>query len=577
MRKTVSLMAASVIGAAALTAMPSLLNCDNLSSFSASAYYDTGADWNIDENGTLTVDSSYEDCRLQYTTQDIDVDVYAYEIDSENHVYSVPGTYENFSTAPWYEYTLEQEWDIAGLDYYQLPVLKYEFSDVVIGENISYISDYSFYNPGDSGRVIGGDPVSKTLKTVTIKNPDCEIESSNAIRTKTICGYDGSTAQTYAEQNGLEFVSLGEIPHEIEVELSDGTLLKVLNKNGRYIITGCDANAVSVHIPESIDGIPVTKIAEKAFKDCTLLEEIVLPDSITEIGDYAFSNCTSLKSIEIPDSVTSMGGGIFYSCTSLEKCRLPESMTSLAESVDYSYDSQGNPMYYRVYGFFQNCPKLTSVVLPENVVTIGKNAFMDCESLTSVNIPDSVQSIGNSAFSDCGIESIHIPDGVAEIENCCFQRSALKSIILPYSVATIESGAFNMCKNLEKITILNPECEIKGDAPTICNFYETLTNEVNGQLLMTDVYNYSGVICGYDNSTAESYARNSLMYIDFSTLGDVNNDGKFSLVDLVIMQRYMLNNDSLANADAANLTNDDIIDSFDVVMMRKMLFNSQES
>ena len=71
-----------------------------------------------------------------------------------------------------------------------------------------------------------------------------------------------------------------------------------------------------------------TVIGEGAFKDCTSLESIDIPNSVTEIDGYAFGGCTSLESIDIPNSVTEIGEVAFEGCTSLK------SIHSAIEKVD---------------------------------------------------------------------------------------------------------------------------------------------------------------------------------------------------------------------------------------------------
>ena len=71
-----------------------------------------------------------------------------------------------------------------------------------------------------------------------------------------------------------------------------------------------------------------TVIGEGAFKDCTSLESIDIPNSVTEIDGYAFGGCTSLESIDIPNSVTEIGEVAFEDCTSLK------SIHSTIEKVD---------------------------------------------------------------------------------------------------------------------------------------------------------------------------------------------------------------------------------------------------
>ena len=50
---------------------------------------------------------------------------------------------------------------------------------------------------------------------------------------------------------------------------------------------------------------------------------------------------------------------------------------------------------------FCECFSLTSVAIPDSLLTVGENAFCDCESLTSVELPAGLQRIGAGAFEGC--------------------------------------------------------------------------------------------------------------------------------------------------------------------------------
>ena len=71
---------------------------------------------------------------------------------------------------------------------------------------------------------------------------------------------------------------------------------------------------------------------------------------------------------------------------------------------------------------FADCSKVTSIVIPDSVTSIGAYAFRYCTGLTSIVIPNSVTSIGEGAFVNCeGLTSIDIPDSVINIENSAFE------------------------------------------------------------------------------------------------------------------------------------------------------------
>ena len=120
-----------------------------------------------------------------------------------------------------------------------------------------------------------------------------------------------------------------------------------------------------------------------AFKSCSSLKNINIPEGVTSIGNSAFTSCSSLTNINIPEGVTSIGNSAFYMCSSLTNINIPEGVTSI-----------GNSAFYM-------CSSLTNINIPEGVTSIGDNAFNSCYSLTSVNIPKGVTSIGSSAFSSC--------------------------------------------------------------------------------------------------------------------------------------------------------------------------------
>ena len=184
-------------------------------------------------------------------------------------------------------------------------------------------------------------------------------------------------------------------------------------------------------------GDSVKSIGGYAFRFCSSLTSVTIPNSVTSIGSRAFYNCTGLTSIEIPNSVTSIGSEAFYKCTGLTSIEIPNSVTSIER-----------------YAFYY-CTGLTSVTIGNSVTSIGYQAFSGCRGLTSVTIPNSVTSIGGYAFRDCtGLTSVTIGNSVTSIGGSAFSGcSGLTSIEIPNSVTSIEGYAFYNCTGLTSVTI----------------------------------------------------------------------------------------------------------------------------
>ena len=108
-----------------------------------------------------------------------------------------------------------------------------------------------------------------------------------------------------------------------------------------YDISGTTATVTSgdikysgdIVIPESISfnysKYSVTSIGLWAFKECSDLTSVTIPNSVTSIGDYAFFYCNGLTSVTIPNSVTSIGDYAFWSCDGLTSVTIPNSVTSI--------------------------------------------------------------------------------------------------------------------------------------------------------------------------------------------------------------------------------------------------------
>jgi hypothetical protein len=147
-----------------------------------------------------------------------------------------------------------------------------------------------------------------------------------------------------------------------------------------------------------------------------------------------------LTSIEIPNTIISIGESAFQNCTSLISIAIPNSVTSIGNKA------------------FSGCTGLNSIELSDSVTSIGSSAFYGCTGLISLTIPNSLTSINDYTFRDCSsLASITITNSVTSIGYEAFTNcTRLKSVIIGNSVAFIGHKAFYGCSDLASVTALNP-------------------------------------------------------------------------------------------------------------------------
>ena len=200
--------------------------------------------------------------------------------------------------------------------------------------------------------------------------------------------------------------------------------------------------------------------------------DIVIPQKITykdktyevkSIGELAFKHNSNLTSITMPEGIISIGPQAFSGCKNLKSIFIPSSVSIIGDDI------------------FAGCSVLNSIrVGVGNPIFDSRN---NCNAIieTATNIlifgcnntiiPNNVTGIGSYAFSSCSdLTSITLPKGVTSIDSYAFYNcSGLTSITLPNGVTSIGSDAFAFCSGLTSINIPNNVTSIGSDAFAFCS------------------------------------------------------------------------------------------------------------
>ena len=287
-------------------------------------------------------------------------------------------------------------------------------------------------------------------------------------------------------------------------------------EDGTLSITGYKGDATDIYIPDKIGKDIVTSIAEEAFnpnksgrnatakENLKKIEKITLPASVTKIGKRAFFNCDALKNVYIDD---------------------------LNAWCNISFeDSSSNPCCSGS-NLYLNGVKITDLVIPHTITSIGKYSFYRCYSLTSISIPNTVTSIGESAFGGCiSLTKVNIPDSVTNIDESAFNScSSLAEISIPNTVTSIKRSVFAWCHSLSKITIPDSITSIGDFAFSNCNRLKDI--KLSKQLLdigMGAFYN-SGIQCMVIPDSLKSISE--CMFHNCKELADITISNSITLID----------------------------------------------
>ena len=324
----------------------------------------------------------------------------------------------------------------------------------------------------------------------------------------------------------------------------------------KTVITGLTSdasNATEVVVPKSVTTIYGTSYSDGAFAKNTTLQKVIFEDDsqLTSIGDYAFWCCSKLACITIPNSVISIGRCAFGNCYDLTSVVIEEGsrLSSVGDCAfdcpKLQYNTYDNAEYLGnsedkciilvkakskditsceineeckviYHGAFSYCSGLTSITIPNSVISIEYNAFSYCSNLTSITIPASVTNIGESAFQECSnMVAVTFKEGIQlkNIGSYTFSHcSELTSITIPVNIVNIGKCAFSYCSKLESVFFEKGSqlISIQNDSFVNCSSLTSITIPNNVKYIGNWAFQFSNLTSVYYLGSADEWSSISI-------------------------------------------------------------------
>ncbi len=183
-------------------------------------------------------------------------------------------------------------------------------------------------------------------------------------------------------------------------------------------------------------------IRSRACSVCKLIEDEDMPAGLHVFDQYGFcESCHVGRSIL---AFTSHGDG---TCSVTRK----DSNVNKTELEIPNYSPDGDLVVGIEPETFANMPRLSSITLPERLLSIGDNAFNNCPRLSGVTLPEGLAIIGEQAFYGCALTEITFPAGLRKLGYGAFGSTQLTEVYLPATITELD-GAFPLCDRLTSLT-----------------------------------------------------------------------------------------------------------------------------
>ena len=262
----------------------------------------------------------------------------------------------------------------------------------------------------------------------------------------TIYGYRGTTAETYANENGFTFIPLDLVEFE---RFEDTTSTSPV-----YDVT--------VHSGAVVEERQYAELYEEWSEDHYWINKLTFDArgvAPITINDYGFAGANGapgyIRTIDFIGSGDVVFGSQVFNFTGIESLTLPANV-KFKDNAEGIFTSCLRLKTADIYcdvvpKMFYDCNSLETVNFKGNTTSIPYAAFRNC-NIKRLDIPASVKSIGEEAFfGSYQLEAVALRSGLSSIGAKAFYDNNFKFVIIPASVTSIGEKAFGYISDSKTI------------------------------------------------------------------------------------------------------------------------------
>ena len=332
---------------------------------------------------------------------------------------------------------------------------------------------------------------------------------------------------------------------------------------------------------KSMDGVLFSKDGESLYAyPRAKTGDYVIPDGTLIVENHAFERTEQLGSVTVPDSVVEVWEAFYHSSVTefvgavpLVRARMLTGCDRL-RSITIRASRVGT-----VDALFRSLPALESLSFVPDVMVTNSVSILQCPKLRHIDLPQtfptsSLERFGGVDFIISECESLEfvsmyngrlsrVWNGKIQIEKCpVLQEIEIKQIPYVYSQYALHLSDLPA---LARITVTEmPQSAVAGTDPADDSVFDPFSIGEN-----CGAFTVSGHLA---NTNLRRWCEeNDVPFESLDKRGDANLDGEISVVDAVMLQRWLLGLAGVSCGESADLNGDGSVDIFDLALLKRML------